>query len=179
MGRARVEPAMGSRLGAKRSDTCRYHEHLQRRLHPIAGSTRRAGAIFGARRRCQLVVWLGHTPRRRLAWHRNSPRRGPDPKPDSLLGGALQAAPGQRPGPSPGTSRPQGALCPGSAPRRKYVLRYPTLAYQHEHAVANPSRVATKCSVAFPIRQRLSITTAVAEKFVRPLDIEKPNQRSS
>ena len=85
-GRARVEPAMGCRLGAKRRDTFRYDEHLQRRLHPIAGSTRRAGAIFGARRRCQLVVWLGHTPRRRLAWHRNSPRRGPDPKPDSLLG---------------------------------------------------------------------------------------------
>ena len=34
---------MGSRLGAKRRATFRYHEHLQRRLHPIAGSTRRAG----------------------------------------------------------------------------------------------------------------------------------------
>ena len=87
---------MGHRLGAKRRDTFRYHEHLQRRLRPIAGSTRRAGAIFGARRRCQLVVWLGHTPRRRLAWHRNSPRHGPDPKPDSLLGRSASLFDGPR-----------------------------------------------------------------------------------
>ncbi len=40
LGRARVEPAMGRRLGAKRRDTFRYHEHLQRRLRPIADSTR-------------------------------------------------------------------------------------------------------------------------------------------
>ena len=29
-------------------------------------------------------MWLGHTHSRRLARHRNSPRRGPDPKPDRL-----------------------------------------------------------------------------------------------
>ena len=56
-----------------------------RRMRPFAGPTRRAAAIGGAIRRCRLVVWLGHTPRRRLAWHRDSPRRGPDPQPDSLL----------------------------------------------------------------------------------------------
>ena len=41
--------------------------------------------ICGAIRRCRLVVWPRHTPRRRLDWHRNSSRRGPDPKPDRLL----------------------------------------------------------------------------------------------
>ena len=86
LGRARVGPAKGLSLGAKRSHTVWYGEHLQRRISSFAGTTLRAGAIFGARRRCQLVVWLGHTPHRRLAWHRNSPRRGPDPKPDRLLG---------------------------------------------------------------------------------------------
>ena len=45
----------------------------------------RAGEISGIRRRCRLVVWLGHTHRQRLARHRNSPRRGPNPKPDRLL----------------------------------------------------------------------------------------------
>ena len=36
--------AMGCRLGAKRSDSFWYHEQLQRRGHPVAGPTRRAGA---------------------------------------------------------------------------------------------------------------------------------------
>jgi type VI secretion system secreted protein VgrG len=44
-------------------------------------------------------------------------QRGQQPNPGGLPAPqALQAAPGQRPGPSPGTSRPQDALCPGSAP---------------------------------------------------------------
>ena len=33
-----------------------------------------------------LVVGASPTPHRRLGWHRNSPRRRPDPKPDRLLG---------------------------------------------------------------------------------------------
>ena len=45
--------------------------------------------VCGAIRRWRLVVWLGHTPRRRLDWHRNSPRREPDPKPESLLEASL------------------------------------------------------------------------------------------
>ena len=64
-----------------------------------------------------------------------------------------------------------------AAPRRKFVLRYPTLAYQHQQ----PSHIHTsggnQCSVAFPVRQRVSIRTAIAEENVRPLDREKPYQR--
>ena len=36
--------------------------------------------------------------------------------------------------------------------------------------------MATKCSVAFLVRQRVSITSAIAEGRVRPLDREKPYQ---
>src|SRR3979411_1190473 len=47
-----------------------------------------------------------------------------------------------------------------AAPRRKPVLRYTTLAYQHEQPSHIPSRVATIGSVAFPLRHRLSIRPA-------------------
>ena len=87
-GRACVEAGKGLSLGAKHSHAWRHGAHSQRRLSPFPASTRRAGAIFGAIRRCRLVVGGSPTPRRRLGWHRNSPRRRPDPKPDRLL--ALQ-----------------------------------------------------------------------------------------
>ena len=86
-GRARVESKNGLRLGAKHSHAWRHGAHSQRRISPFLDSTRRAGAIFGAIRRCRLVVGENPRPRRRLGWHRNSPRRGPEPKPDSLLAG--------------------------------------------------------------------------------------------
>lgn len=35
-------------------------------------------------RRCRLLVWPATRRRRRLAWRRDSPRRGPDPVPDRL-----------------------------------------------------------------------------------------------
>ena len=59
-----------------------------RRLSGLGSDPRRA--IFGAIRRCRLVVGGNPTPRRRLDWHRNWPRRGPNPKPDSLLGNAAK-----------------------------------------------------------------------------------------
>ena len=64
MGRARVAPALGRRLGAKRSRAGRHGEHLQRRMRSKAGATRRAGANCGTTRRCRLLVWHA-TPRRR------------------------------------------------------------------------------------------------------------------
>ena len=54
-----------------------------------------------------------------------------------------------------------------AAPRRKFVLRYPTLEYQHEQPSHIPSRVATKGSVAFPMRQQVPINTAAAEDIMR------------
>jgi len=45
------------------------------------------------------------------------PRLGKLEPPRSLPVAALQAVPGQWPGPSPGTSGPPGRSCPGSAPR--------------------------------------------------------------
>ncbi len=44
-------------------------EHLQRRMHPLAGATLRAEAICGVIRRCRLLVWASHTasPTPRLA----------------------------------------------------------------------------------------------------------------
>ena len=96
-GRACVEAGNGLSLGAKHSHAWRHGAHSQRRISPFLASTRRAGAIFGAIRRCRLVVGANPTPRRRLGWHRNSPRRGPEPKPDSLLGRHGCAAPGGGP----------------------------------------------------------------------------------
>ena len=43
-------------------------------------------------------------------------------------------------------------------------MRYPTLAYQHEQPSHILERVATKCSVAFPVRQPVSITSASQRK---------------
>jgi hypothetical protein len=63
------------------------------------------------------------------------------------------------------------------APRRKSVLRYPTLEYQHEQPSPHPSRVATIGSVAFRVRQRVFITSVFAEGSMSPLDKEKPYQR--
>ena len=114
-GRARVDPENGLSLGAKRSHTVGYGEHLQRRISPFSGSTRRAGEIFGAWRRCRLVVWLGHTPRRRLARHRNSPRREPDPKPDRLLATRRAGAHACRPSPVRAARRRCPAIHPPGA----------------------------------------------------------------
>ena len=37
--------------------------------------------------------------------------------------------------------------------------------------------MATKCSVAFPVRQRVFIASVIAEGWVCPIDREKPYQR--
>lgn len=75
----------------------------------------------------------------------------------------------------PATSAPR----PKAALRRKFVLRYSTLAYQHEQ----PSRIHigwhSTGSVAFPVRQRVSSFICSAEGQVLPLDREKPYQRWS
>ena len=55
-GRAFVEAENGLSLGAKHSHALWHGEHLQRRVSPFSASTRRAGVIFGAIRRCRLVV---------------------------------------------------------------------------------------------------------------------------
>ncbi|MCY4756327.1 hypothetical protein [Pelomonas aquatica] len=83
---ARVEPAWGAKQGAVRSPGLPPGPAAQRRIAPHAGSTLRAGAICGAILRCRLVVGPHPTPRRRLDWPRNSPRRGPLSLPPTLLG---------------------------------------------------------------------------------------------
>ena len=64
-----------------------------------------------------------------------------------------------------------------AAPRRKLVLRYPTLEYQHEQ----PSHIHHGWQPLAPSRSpsgnRGSITSAIAEDRARPLDKKKPYQR--
>ena len=68
---------------------------------------------------------------------------------------------------------------PKAALRRKVVLRYPTLEYQHEQ----PSRIhigwLSTGSVAVPVRQRVSFIICNAEGQVLPIDRKKPYQRFS
>ena len=66
LGRACVEAGNGLSLGAMHSHALRHGAQWQRRISPLPASTRRAGAIFGAIRRCRLVVGGNPTPRRRL-----------------------------------------------------------------------------------------------------------------
>ena len=66
LGRACVEAGNGLSLGAMHSHALRHGAQWQRRISPFPASTRRAGAIFGAIRRCRLVVGGNPTPRRRL-----------------------------------------------------------------------------------------------------------------
>ena len=84
---ARVDPALEPRLGAARGPGCTPGQAVQRRMGSKAGSTRRAGAICRAWRRCTRVAWVHHAPRVRLARHGNSPRRGPGFLPPTLLTG--------------------------------------------------------------------------------------------
>ena len=46
-------------------------------------------------------------------------------------------------------------------------------------ATCSARRVATKCSVAFPVRQRVFIASVIAEGWVWTIDREKPYQRST
>jgi hypothetical protein len=56
----------------------------------------------------------------------------------------------------------------------------PTLEYQHEQPSHILQRVATIGSVAFPVRQSVEETNLHQQMGrVRPLDREKPYQRSS
>ena len=64
-----------------------------------------------------------------------------------------------------------------AAPRRKSVLRYPTLEYQHEQ----PSHILHGWQPQAPSRSPSGngflFTSAIAEDWARPLDREKPYQR--
>ena len=85
LGRARVGPAKRRRLGAKRSrvghpasicnDACAPLQAQPEGPGRFAVPSVVAGSLCGPATR----------PRRRLGWRRDSPRRGPDPKPDRLL----------------------------------------------------------------------------------------------
>ena len=114
-GRACVEAGKGLSLGAKHSHAWRHGAHSQRRISPFPASTRRAGAIFGAIRRCRLVVGANPTPHRRLGWHRNSPRRRPDPKPDRLLDTAMPKVAKALHGPTVSAAKNPGVIMDVSA----------------------------------------------------------------
>lgn len=87
---ARVAPGKGARQGAARRPGSPPGQAAQRRIAPFPGATLRAGAICGATRRCRLVVGSHPTPRRRLDWPRNSPRRGPGFRSPTLLALAVR-----------------------------------------------------------------------------------------
>src|SRR5688572_14797484 len=84
LGWARVGPARGGGK-AQRAAGWEIRRASATPPAPLAGPTLRAEAIRAAIPRCRLVVWARHTPRRRLGLQRDSPRRGPNPKPDRLL----------------------------------------------------------------------------------------------
>jgi len=94
---ARVSPAMRVRLGVARRPGWYPGQAVQRRIAPIAGLTQRAGASCGAIRCCRLVVGADPTPRRRLGWPRNWPRRGPGFLPPTLLASLWCWLQGRRP----------------------------------------------------------------------------------
>ncbi len=85
----RVFIPKGVRLGAARSPGWPPGQAAQRRISPLGMETPWAGANCGAIRRCRLVVGARHTPPRRLDWPRNSPRRGLEFLPPTLLAPAL------------------------------------------------------------------------------------------
>src|SRR5205814_3485664 len=88
-----------------------------RRVHVFDPAVR-AEAIRAATGRGRLVVWPRHTPRRRLGWRRDSPRRGPNPKPDRLLAWRLYA-PLLQPPPRGGSSlKDKPAWQPAKTPHR-------------------------------------------------------------
>ena len=76
LGRACVDAGNGLSPGANARHAWRHGAHLQRRISPWPVSTRRAEAIFGANRRCRLVVGRGAAPR--LTGTDGRARRGPE-----------------------------------------------------------------------------------------------------
>ena len=85
LGWARVGPARGGRLGAKRSRVAHPASICNNACAPLQaqpeGPWRFAAPCVVAGSLCGLAT----RRRRRLAWHRDSPRRGPNPKSDRLL----------------------------------------------------------------------------------------------
>ena len=85
LGWARVGPARGCRLGAKRSRVGHPASICNNACAPLQaqpeGPWRFAAPCVVAGSLCGLAT----RRRRRLAWHRDSPRRGPNPKSDRLL----------------------------------------------------------------------------------------------
>ena len=93
---AEIQARVGSERGEARRDAqsgVDPGQAAQRRIAPLPGPTLRAGAICGATRRCRLVVGAHPTPRQRLDWPRNAPRRGPGFLPRRLLVATWPAAP--------------------------------------------------------------------------------------
>ena len=92
LGWVRVGPARGCRLGAKRSRVAHPASICNNACAPLQaqpeGPWRFAAPCVVAGSLCGLAT----RRRRRLAWHRDSPRRGPNPKSDRLLVGVMGIA---------------------------------------------------------------------------------------
>src|SRR5450631_1743306 len=86
---------------------------------------------------------------------------------DNVIGG-----PGRRQRLATAISGPRAK----AAPRRKFVLRYPTLEYQHEQPSHIQHGWKPKAPSRSPSRNGLKCTSELAEGRVRPLDREKPYQ---